>query len=57
MSRITIMINPCRNCNKRHIGCHSKCKEYIDWKAEWDKRKELERKYKEKENLAWRYRK
>lgn len=48
------MINPCRNCTKRHIACHSKCKEYIAWKAEWDKRKEHENKQKEKENLLWR---
>lgn len=29
---------PCRYCvaPKRHIGCHGKCQEYIDWKAEWD---------------------
>ena len=52
-----IRINPCGDCTKRHIGCHSKCKEYISWRAEWDKRKELERKQKEKENLLWRYRK
>lgn len=51
------MINPCKNCAKRHVACHSKCKEYKAWKAEWDKRKEHERKQKEKENISWRYRK
>jgi len=49
-----MMINPCRNCTKRHIACHSKCKEYIAWKAEWNKRKEHENKQKEKEILLWR---
>lgn len=25
---IQIKKAPCKNCKKRHIGCHSKCKEY-----------------------------
>lgn len=23
--------DPCYECNKRTIGCHSKCDEYIEW--------------------------
>lgn len=37
-------IECCKDCvpPKRHVGCHSSCKEYIDEKAEYeiDKRKE-----------------
>ena len=33
--------SPCRqngiNCTKRHVGCHSTCKEYMAWKAEVDR--------------------
>ena len=30
---------PCKGCvpPARHIGCHSTCKEYIEWKADRDK--------------------
>ena len=28
---LTPLEAPCRNCNKRHIGCHSECKAYIDY--------------------------
>ena len=39
-------IDCCKNCvpPKRHLGCHSKCKEYAEEKEEWDKKKEWERK-------------
>lgn len=25
---------PCKECKKRHMGCHNKCKPYNDWKIE-----------------------
>lgn len=34
------MICPCKGCTDRKIGCHSKCSKYIEWKTEWDKRRE-----------------
>lgn len=36
---VDIMTCPCKGCTNREIGCHSKCSKYIEWKAEWDKRK------------------
>lgn len=42
--------NPCRNCTKRVVGCHSTCKKYKDWKKADKERKQLiyENKNKEK---------
>ena len=31
---------PCKDCSNRVMSCHSKCKEYIDWKAEYVKEHE-----------------
>ena len=31
---------PCRYCTDRVVGCHSTCKKYIDWKKEYDERKQ-----------------
>lgn len=30
---------PCKNCKKpkRYLGCHDKCKDYREWKSEYDK--------------------
>lgn len=36
--------NPCFNCTTRSEACHSYCKEYISWKSERDRAKELMRK-------------
>ena len=33
------MTCPCKGCMDRKVGCHSKCSKYIEWKAEWDRRK------------------
>ena len=30
-------MNPCKNCEDRHIGCHSTCKEYLRMSKERDK--------------------
>lgn len=37
------MICPCKGCTDRSIekgNCHSYCEKYIEWKTEWDKRRE-----------------
>lgn len=40
-------MGPCHNCSKRVLGCHSNCKDYIDWKkkitAVNERRKFIER--------------
>ena len=35
--------NPCYNCKNRRTGCHSVCLEYINWKQEWEEKKQKER--------------
>lgn len=30
---------PCKDCNDRHVGCHSECDKYNEKKEENDKRK------------------
>lgn len=32
-----MMIKCCKGCERRHVGCHSECKEYIHAKKEHDK--------------------
>ena len=43
--------NPCRNCTKRVVGCHSTCKDYKDWKKEDQERKDIIYKNKNKERF------
>ena len=38
--------SPCKDCQKREIGCHSKCKHYIEFRHDLDeinKMKEAEK--------------
>lgn len=37
----------CKDCPKRHVGCHAKCKDYKDWAN--NRRAELEARRKEKD--------
>ena len=30
--------NPCYQCEKRTAICHSKCKDYLDWKSDKSKK-------------------
>lgn len=39
----------CKNCDKRYIGCHSTCREYIDWKTDRDRKNEIARKKRQAE--------
>lgn len=31
--KIYTEISPCRDCERREVGCHSACIDYINWKA------------------------
>ena len=31
---------PCKDCENRHMGCHSSCQLYFDYKERNDKRRE-----------------
>ena len=39
----------CKGCDKRYVGCHAKCENYIKFRKELTKRKEKER----KNRLLW----
>lgn len=26
-------MSPCKECNKRHVGCHARCYELLEWKV------------------------
>ena len=35
---------PCKECEERKVGCHAKCEDYKEWKAEYEKAKERDNK-------------
>ena len=41
------MNQPCKDCEKRHVGCHGKCNDYKEWHKEHliQKRKEWNTRY------------
>lgn len=38
-------ITCCKDCQKRFVGCHSSCKEYLEQKAKWDKMNENRKRF------------
>ena len=46
---------PCLNCEKRHVGCHSSCEEYAEFKRNFSEQKEIKRKQKELQNIVCGY--
>ena len=43
---------PCFNCEKRHVGCHSSCEEYAEFKRNFSDQKEISRNQKELQNIV-----
>lgn len=38
------MLNaPCKDCNFRHLGCHSDCAKYLEWKQIMEVKKQQDR--------------
>lgn len=35
------MIAPCKDCKKRAVGCHSICREYLEWQKKNEERRNL----------------
>lgn len=35
----SLIIAPCKGCEDRKMGCHSKCEKYIEWKKATEERK------------------
>ena len=46
-------IAPCKDCKDRHIGCHSKCEKYLEYKKELQKAKHREKIDKKIEDDIW----
>ena len=46
---------PCFNCEKRHVGCHSSCEEYAEFKRNFMEQKEIKRKQEERQNIVVNY--
>lgn len=42
----------CLNCENRHVGCHSSCEEYAEFKRKFSEKKEISRKQKEYQNIV-----
>lgn len=43
-------MSPCKNCNKRSLGCHATCNDYIKWSEEMQEQREQANKERRKEN-------
>ncbi len=41
MKVINIKQLKCKNCTKRYVGCHSKCKHYIEWKKAYTEQEQI----------------
>ena len=39
----------CKDCQDRHINCHSECSRYLRWKEHWSLLKAAEKAEKDKE--------
>lgn len=37
---------PCKDCTKRHFGCHKECELYKNWRKELDQFNEMEQRAK-----------
>ena len=46
-------IAPCKDCKDRHVGCHSKCDKYLEYKKELQKAKHREKIDKKIEDDIW----
>ena len=40
---------PCKDCDERYVGCHSRCPEYLSWRADRDENLKKIREVKELE--------
>mgnify|MGYP007004264932 FL=1 len=34
------MTNPCKGCSDRHCACSTTCEKYLEWRKEYDEKKE-----------------
>ena len=41
--------NPCHNCERRKVNCHTNCEEYIDFRVDLDEFNKMVKNIKDKE--------
>ena len=46
------MNTPCKGCERREIGCHAKCKDYAEFKAELKKLNEKRKRVAEEQDTV-----
>lgn len=46
------MEGPCLKCEKRHVNCHSTCKEYMEFVVKWRAYKDLIHKERQKRKFT-----
>jgi len=52
-----MMINPCKDCTDRYIGCHSDCDKYKDWKSSLETIKKAKEEQRKKYDAYFHYKK
>lgn len=45
-----MIINPCKDCPRRYLGCHSKCKDYKEFRQALDERNARIRQERDRDN-------
>ena len=43
--------SPCKGCEGRTPGCHSKCERFVEWRAVYDHEREKIRKHEDSERV------
>lgn len=46
---------PCKNCERRFVGCHSKCSAFGEYLEQHEKEKATEMLNRKLESLSWSY--
>lgn len=44
---------PCKDCDKRYIGCHGKCSQYKEWRQNYTKQNEDIRHERHQKGIGW----
>ena len=44
--------SPCKDCEERHVGCHSECEKYIEFKRKLRREKDILEREKHKYRIS-----
>ena len=45
-------MSPCKDCEERHVGCHSKCEKYAEFRKEVNEKREALREQQKLEEFS-----